>query len=369
MEWKYKNTFKGNYIVIANNNISISDYRLNMLIKNSISNFMDILVSCVDGIVELSYDISSKQSIRVTFENTKMEYEDIVMLLKNVTGAVKISEKYLLKPDDIILTTDLIFMDCNKDNMWFCYYPNSGNNFREELRELIQEIMLVTKHSDKQAVELIYGVYNIVNSYEYTLEELEEYVDERNIKEEYEKCNIYEEISVGNYVSESNSVYDYSEKKNLVKEPDEAKENRGMLYSKINSRFNNGILRKISELFTRVNNNEIGVSDETMCLSDIDIINITKRTLLSRCEKNDIEINEYPCVIGKMESKADCVISDKLVSRVHVRILYEDNSFFIEDLNSMNGTYVNGNRLRPYEKEKIEIGDIIRIAVYEYIFK
>ena len=38
-------------------------------------------------------------------------------------------------------------------------------------------------------------------------------------------------------------------------------------------------------------------------------------------------------------------------------------------MNSKNGTFLNGIRTEPYEKVKIEIGDKIGIATYEYIFR
>ena len=57
------------------------------------------------------------------------------------------------------------------------------------------------------------------------------------------------------------------------------------------------------------------------------------------------------------------------MSRIHVRIDNEADSFTIEDLNSRNGTFVNGERLNPYDKIEISIGDKITIASLDYIFK
>ncbi len=61
---------------------------------------------------------------------------------------------------------------------------------------------------------------------------------------------------------------------------------------------------------------------------------------------------EYPLTqrittIGR-EPINDIVLDDAEISRRHARILYEDGRFIIEDLNSTNGTFVNGERLtRP----------------------
>ena len=54
---------------------------------------------------------------------------------------------------------------------------------------------------------------------------------------------------------------------------------------------------------------------------------------------------------------------------MHLKIYKEGEEFFLEDMNSKNGTYVNEIQLNPYEKRKIEIGDKITIAKYEFILR
>ena len=46
----------------------------------------------------------------------------------------------------------------------------------------------------------------------------------------------------------------------------------------------------------------------------------------------------------------------------------EENNYYIEDLNSTNGTWVNGEHLEYKEKQPIEPGDIIAFGREEYIF-
>lgn len=51
------------------------------------------------------------------------------------------------------------------------------------------------------------------------------------------------------------------------------------------------------------------------------------------------------------------------VSRRHARILREDNRFFIEDLGSTNGTFINrGRRLLPGNRQRLEDGDEIIVG-------
>lgn len=51
------------------------------------------------------------------------------------------------------------------------------------------------------------------------------------------------------------------------------------------------------------------------------------------------------------------------VSRKHARITVRGDQFFIEDLDSANGTFINGRlRLKPHELHALESGDLIRIG-------
>ena len=69
---------------------------------------------------------------------------------------------------------------------------------------------------------------------------------------------------------------------------------------------------------------------------------------------------EGPTIIGRAID-ADVRLEDEGVSRNHARILYpnETGSPVVEDLNSTNGTFVNGEQIRRYELQdgdKVQIG-------------
>lgn len=66
--------------------------------------------------------------------------------------------------------------------------------------------------------------------------------------------------------------------------------------------------------------------------------------------------------IGKSRDEADGFVSSPIVSRVHCAVSYERGRFFISDRESTNGTYVNGNLLRPLERYPLRAGDILEIG-------
>jgi pSer/pThr/pTyr-binding forkhead associated (FHA) protein len=52
----------------------------------------------------------------------------------------------------------------------------------------------------------------------------------------------------------------------------------------------------------------------------------------------------------------------KSVSRRHARILKQSDNLFIEDLGSINGTFVNGKKLDPYLPEILSDGDRLQLG-------
>lgn len=50
------------------------------------------------------------------------------------------------------------------------------------------------------------------------------------------------------------------------------------------------------------------------------------------------------------------------VSRMHAEIYRNEKGVFVRDLRSLNGTYVNGERLDPYRPRQLSSGAVIRFA-------
>jgi len=81
-------------------------------------------------------------------------------------------------------------------------------------------------------------------------------------------------------------------------------------------------------------------------------------------------INKPEFLIGKYAGKVDGIIPDeKTISRVHCKITRENKKFFIQDMGSLNGTYVNFRRLAENQKVQIGRGDIIKLSKIEFIVK
>ena len=75
-------------------------------------------------------------------------------------------------------------------------------------------------------------------------------------------------------------------------------------------------------------------------------------------EQWTVELSEAETLIGRSPS-ADLRINDKAISRDHACISFEDGQYLIEDLQTTNGTKVNGKRVRSGE---LQDGDTIQLG-------
>ena len=82
-----------------------------------------------------------------------------------------------------------------------------------------------------------------------------------------------------------------------------------------------------------------------------------------------LEPDIYPCTIGSLEESSDIYIASPIISKMHACIIKDEDKFYIEDMNSTNGTFINGERIAMHNKMCLSDGDALRIASYEFVVK
>jgi pSer/pThr/pTyr-binding forkhead associated (FHA) protein len=76
-------------------------------------------------------------------------------------------------------------------------------------------------------------------------------------------------------------------------------------------------------------------------------------------------LDESAVSIGRQLSN-DIILNDPHVSRNHCVIRTEGEHYMIEDLNSANGTYVNGERVNACSLKE---GSLIQIGISRFVFR
>ncbi|MBO4375607.1 MAG: FHA domain-containing protein [Lachnospiraceae bacterium] len=82
-----------------------------------------------------------------------------------------------------------------------------------------------------------------------------------------------------------------------------------------------------------------------------------------------ISIDTSPFIVGKKGDRVNGELKNSSVSRIHASIREANGRFFLSDMNSTNGTFINGRRLEPNETVALEDGDSVGFAGTVLIFR
>ena len=102
-----------------------------------------------------------------------------------------------------------------------------------------------------------------------------------------------------------------------------------------------------------------------------------KTTFLGANDKNPIlkdlrtgdvyEVTSNPFTIGKSQT-CNLVIADKVVSRHHAEVVQYGDKYFIKDLSSTNGTFINGNKLMADTDVELKDSQEIIFANKKFVY-
>lgn len=79
---------------------------------------------------------------------------------------------------------------------------------------------------------------------------------------------------------------------------------------------------------------------------------------------HNFDINQSPVLVGR--NSPDLPLTDNTVSRKHAELIREDSNWYIRDLNSANGVYVNGVKIA--QKQILKQGDQVRCGSSLIVF-
>ena len=90
----------------------------------------------------------------------------------------------------------------------------------------------------------------------------------------------------------------------------------------------------------------------------------TANAFLARVKTNErIELSKSEFCIGREEGCVDHLVTDNTaISRRHARFIRKDGGWFVEDLDSVNRTYLNGVALKAGKTFLLRDGDTVRLA-------
>lgn len=408
MDIEFVRNLNHNYIKFKAVN-NFFDYQLQMITRNNIDGLLSCVVERADNNVYFLYEINSKQPFIQIYERKKMSFESFKALLVCLKEAIDSAGEYLLDLNSFVLSPEYIYMNPETKDVGFIYMPGKWQDIREEFRILSEKFLDWIDYEDERAVSAAYKLHHETSRENYSLEEiLSLMIDNTNLeKNKNYAVNNETELSFNRDIGELENKKGIKVEYKLEKE-DYEKENIDTVSDLEDKQ---PLLKKITaplletaknwiKGFNFANKDDNREEEEYEPLIDKvisydDIIENSrnynvfaeeggygnteffqsaadkKKRLLphSKDKYDEFDLNIYPFIIGKMTEAVDGVIEDNSVSRIHAKIEKADGQYFLVDLNSTNGTFLNGEIIGANEKTKLQTGDRIQFGLVEYSFE
>lgn len=423
--------YNKNYLVLDQFDTALSteDYRIEMLKRNSIDGLLDMQIFMDDNIPSFYYDITSKQSLHSYFYDSKLQKSHIIDLFKSLHKTLLNLNKYLLDYDHLVLIPQCIFFNNEPGEFFFSYCPYHTVDFFNALKDFIAYLLTITDHDDEKTVLLSYGLWQETQNQNFNLKSLISII-EKNCEPVKNTVEIVQEnlSTTTNLEFTWNSDTNILKEPDVLLKENYTY-NTGFLIKNIaifsaaaiilitnivlkllsfystelffviliavivfcifytSNMLREAPLYRIYEKFDEIEPKEIirvntnisipnepipiipeADNNETVLLCVNPMLQ-TRRLIYSGLDfSQEAELNSYPFTIGKKE---DCnlIINNPTISRLHARIIKENNCYYLEDLNSSNGTKINEISIAAYTLTEIAIGDTITFADLTYIFQ
>lgn len=170
----YERKLKGNSLILTEEReiYDSNSFEERMITENQIRGFIPCTLRTNDGKAQFVYDITSKQSYQMLFEEKELKGNEIRKLISGIINVRNELSEYLLSDENLILDPKYLYADPETKTPLFVFYPYYNHELKESLLQLGMFILERTNHEDDDAVSLAYGFYKYVVNENYAFEKL-----------------------------------------------------------------------------------------------------------------------------------------------------------------------------------------------------
>lgn len=365
-------------------------YQFCILNRGGIRGLLPCSLRYINGLAYLYYDISSKQNVAQLYSTRSITREwlkDFMWGMKQVRQEL---ERFLLDCRNIVWYPEQIFQDLESNIFSFLYIPyyEGECSFGAFLEFLVEHI----NYDDEALVECVYHMHEQYGKNGEVYLQTQIFGDMEKLKEtdrRKENSMAADSRGEGNTEPEAgksaagrkkdSTMDDWTESGQTTADNENSENKKGIFgifegRKKKNQEQRENYRQSMHRAMegcavaeeTAYEETEYGqtiymeIGEDTQ--GKVRGIYLPDGNLLSNLDKPVI-------TIGKKKEEADVVLENSSVSRIHARIIKEKEYYYLEDLNSTNGTFKNGLRLQPYEKRRLEEGDDIRCGRVLFVFR
>lgn len=351
-------------------------YEIGMIENNKIGNFIKPVIKRTDGGMAICYDISSLQPLSRIMEVRAVKVDEIRNFIIEIISAIKALEEFLLEASSITLNPEFIFSDLDFKNFKFIYMPSSEGNI-EELNTLLEYILNKMDKDDRDGWKMVYDMLQESRKKDFVIYDLERIIDDAKYIENKIEMQSEEVLSEKLSTGTTDSIEGKENKKRQfnifgsIFKSNKTKDNEESGESEYFEKLFEGYEPKGGEICLNEEKKSFRVDEiqsNTVLLTEIKKTE-NGRWLRDLNGRNDICIAYLPFIIGKQERICDFVLDVEGVSRMHLQFFEQNGELFAKDLNSRNGTRINGKQLENEENMRLYNGDEVNICGKKYRFE
>lgn len=354
--------------------MSTYDSQMEMIRRNKIPGILKFQREWVDNRKNNKYDITGCYSLQSWCAINPVTEETLREFLRQLFALFQRMDEYLLNIKMLSFDPEMIFFRPETKEYLFCFLPARWREERDEPRTLATYFLEHVDEENLALAGLCMKFFRFSAEDEISAEKLGALVSPSDFLPE--KAERYQKFSSSEPEDDKET-----EKKNLKKkekkgfwaflkglffrepmDPEEMWEEETPLKEEQKKR------KEQEEFAEEVRKRQLNNwnNEPTQLLffdeSDAEYPELTDMETGAR-----IEMKKMPFIIGT-HSTADYRPEGKGISRLHAKIEEKDGEYLVSDLNSTNGTKLNGEVLIPAEKVRIKTGDSLNLAGIVYTF-
>ena len=322
---------------------------------------------------QMWYDITGKQTLQQYLEGQELDYEMLAALLTGIYRAVEMLDGLLLRADGILLQPEAVFVDYRTKEIYFCYYPGTETALQDAFSSLMESLLPRLNHEDERAVKLAYDAYGQIP--QGSIKMLEKLLHAPYEAEIPDEDDAEDAVVVAESVRED-ITWQYEmqgcEQKRWGKRLLDAVEAfRRFLVTELQQLRWGEHHQQVEEkkyVFAPEEEEEWqDTARPTVLLQQMTepIQGILRYEGDGTCASLEIKGERY--VIGS-DRNCEGYLPSSTVSRRHAQITRTGDVYFIEDLNSANGTWVGGSLLDYRTKMSLQKNEVILFADEKFRF-
>lgn len=374
MEIEYKRELTKSYMCVKTDQ-DFLPFEKEILTRSSISGILPVNTTFADAATVCWYDITGMQAFDHALETEMMDSQMLTKFLVSLCGMLEQLESFLLDPGHLWFSQESIFKNNQDGSFWFCYCPEGKENITEGFQKLMEYLLTKIDHKDQRAVKMAYHIYDQVIKEGYSLIAIRESLTYDNVAVE----PVPDRAAENSRVEPEQTPHQAEKEKAMYKVQGKA---RGIFQKAIEhffpdvakfKEYRKQLAKKkekkneIQPIVFEPEEEEVKMGRPTVLLAD------QRKTIrgVLRYEGNnqlpDLKIDTFPYVIG---SAADCPghVDCATISRHHAKITKVENVYFIEDMNSANGTKAGGTLLDYKMKVSLQANEILEFADEKFRF-